>query len=261
MCAPNGARRMKTDHAALPITAAELANCAESILQAGASIMHVHVRDDSGQHSLDVDRYRQATDAIRHKVGDRLVIQITTEACEKYTSDQQMAMVRKLKPEAVSLAIRELCPGRDAEPVAREFFGWLKSAGVMTQYILYSPEEAVRLAYLQAIGVIPDPRPFSLLVLGNYSGQRTGDPDELDAFSAAVDTRSEWAVCCFGQTEQAAAARAAVLNGHARVGFENNLLLPDGKTACDNAALVRLAANCRGERPLATATDVRKMFL
>ena len=131
----------------------------------------------------------------------------------------------------------------------------------MTQYILYSPEEALRFAHLQSTGVIPHQHPFLLLVLGRYSDQQLGEPDELDSFSAAVGAHSEWAVCCFGQTEQAAVARASSLNGHARVGFENNLLLPDGNTAIDNAALVRLAANCRGERPLATASDVRRMFL
>ena len=60
MCAPNGARRSQADHGRLPVTPAELADCAESIHAAGASIMHVHVRDDDGAHSLDVDRYRDA---------------------------------------------------------------------------------------------------------------------------------------------------------------------------------------------------------
>ena len=52
---------------------------------------------------------------------------------------------------------------------------------------------------------------------------------------------------------------AAALGGHARVGFENNLLLPDGSTAADNAAVVgQLAESVRRlGRPLATAAQVR----
>ncbi len=261
MCAPNGARRTKADHAVLPITPNELADCAESVLAAGAAIMHVHVRDDALGHSLDVARYRQATDAIRDRVGDRLVIQITTEACGKYRRSEQMAMVQELRPEAVSLAIRELCPDNDAEPAARDFFCWLKTAGVMTQYILYSQEEAAYFAYLLSIGVIPDESPFALLVLGQYNNRRDGNASDLDPLAAAMGAKTEWAVCCFGQAEQDAVARASALNGHARVGFENNILLPDGNTAFDNAALVRLAAKCRGDRPLATAACVRQMFL
>ena len=70
MCAPNGARKNKTDHPALPISDSELADCAESILGEGASIIHLHVRDDSGGHTLDVDRYRSAINAIRQRIGN-----------------------------------------------------------------------------------------------------------------------------------------------------------------------------------------------
>ena len=99
MCAPNGARRSQADHGRLPVTPAELADCAESILAAGASMMHVHVRDDDGAHSLDADRYRDAIVAIRERIDDSLVIQVTTEACGIYTPEYQMSVVRELRPE------------------------------------------------------------------------------------------------------------------------------------------------------------------
>ena len=260
MCAPNGARKTKADHPALPISPGELADCAESILNAGASIMHVHVRDDEGRHSLDVNKYREATDAIRDRVGDRLVIQITTEACGIYTPAQQMEIVRELKPEAVSLSLKEFCPDDTTEAVAKEFFAWVHAERVMAQYILYSPEEVTHFVELRNKGVIPDKRPFVIFVLGRYSDDLTGDPRDLESYAANADDDMEWAVCCFGKTEQTAASLASAMNGHARVGFENNLLAPDGGTATDNAALVRLAAVCQGDRPLARASDVRKMF-
>jgi len=260
MCAPNGARKMHADHPALPISAEELADCAESIVHAGASIMHVHVRDDAGRHSLDVARYQAATDAIRGRVGDDLVIQVTTEACGIYAPEQQLAMVKDLKPEAVSLALKELCPDDACEATAKDFFSWLEAEGILPQYILYTPDEVERFVRLRDRGVIPDKRSFVLFVLGRYSDDLTGDPAELRAFLTALDDDTEWAVCCFGRTEQQAARLAASAGGHARVGFENNVFLPDGHSASDNAAVVRLAANCRGERPIATATDVRNLF-
>ncbi len=260
MCAPNGARKTRTDHPELPISAEELAECAESILQAGASVIHLHIRDDAGRHSLDVSRYRQAMDAIRSRVGDQLVIQVTTEACGIYNPAEQMAMVRDLRPEAVSLALKELCATDADEPVARDFFSWLRAERIMAQYILYSPGEVERFVRLRDKGVISDRRPFVLLVLGRYSDDLTGDPGELKSFTSILDPEIEWAVCCFGRTEQQAATLAALNQGHARVGFENNLLLPDGTTAADNAALVRLAENSREKRPVATAKDVRLLF-
>ena len=125
MCAPNGARKTKADHPELPIAADELANCAESIVDAGASLIHVHVRNTVGHHSLDVDEYRRVLAAIQARVGDSLVAQVTTEACGIYSKYEQMAMVRDLKPEAISIALREICPDSVAEREAAEFYAWL----------------------------------------------------------------------------------------------------------------------------------------
>lgn len=263
MCAPNGARKSKDDHGEIPITPAELANCAESILDAGAAIMHVHVRDDDGGHSLDVDRYRAATAAIRERIGAQLVIQATTEACGIYTSEQQMQVVRELKPEAVSVALREICPDAASEAVAGEFYAWMCAEAVMAQHILYSPEDVRRFTNLCERGVIPDSQPFALFVLGRYSDDLTGDPADLDAFVAESSANLVWAVCCFGATEQAAVSKAARSGGHARVGFENNVNLPDGAVAPNNAVLVEIAveSGVKNGRAAATADDVRAAFV
>ena len=117
--APNGARKTKADHPALPITPEELAETAARCLDAGASMIHLHVRDDDQKHSLDVSAYRAAIAAIRARVGGELIIQVTTEAVGIYTPAQQMAMVQELEPEAVSLAVRELCPDDAHEEIER----------------------------------------------------------------------------------------------------------------------------------------------
>ena len=263
MSAPNGARRGKDDHQSLPITPEELADCAESIADAGTSIIHLHVRDERGGHSLDPDRYRAASSAIRDRVGDRLIIQVTTEACGLYSAEQQMATVRELKPEAVSVALKELCPDAETESTAAEFFAWLKTEDVMPQYILFSPDEAIRFTDLRDRGVIPDDWPFVLLVLGRYSDSLTGDPDLVARYVENMQRDVTWMVCCFGQTENIAIAEAARLNGHARVGFENNLVLPDGTMAPDNGALVKLAVKAGKDagRHVASVDDVRQMLL
>ena len=69
-------------------------------------------------------------------------------------------------------------------------------------------------------------------------------------------------MCAFGATEQACATVAAALGGHVRVGFENNLLLKDGRTAPDNAALLQQVADVARSlgRPLATAEQLRQRF-
>ena len=116
--APNGATRTKADHPALPMSAAELARTAAEIAEAGAALIYVHVRDGEGRHLLDADAYRAATQAIRAEVGDRLVVQITSEAAGRYVAPEQMAVVRAVRPEAVSLALREIVADAASEAAA-----------------------------------------------------------------------------------------------------------------------------------------------
>ena len=262
MCAPNGARRSQADHGRLPVTPAELADCAESIHAAGASIMHVHVRDDDGAHSLDVDRYRDAIVAIRERIDDSLVIQVTTEACGIYTPECQMSVVRELRPESVSVALRELCPDSESERRAAEFYRWMSDNHVMPQHILYSAEDVARFEALRGKGVIPEDKPFVLFVLGRYAENLTGDVSALESFVDAVSDDVVWAVCCFGSTEHDAVLAAMRQGGHARVGFANTIEMHASCLAADNADLVGLAAVAAEDedRVLATADDVRHLF-
>ncbi|MEM9208098.1 MAG: 3-keto-5-aminohexanoate cleavage protein, partial [Pseudomonadota bacterium] len=188
---------------------------------------------------------------------------VTSEAVGRYTAAEQMAMVRELKPEAVSLALRELCPDESSVAEAARFFGGLRGTGTWPQYIVYSPEELARFDALRRRGVFGEERPFCLLVLGRYTERLEGNLDELGAMRAAVDTdQFPWAVCCFGQHENAAMLEATRQGGHVRIGFENNLLLADGQLASNNSALIEQYARTSidlGRRP-ASADDIREVW-
>ena len=263
MAAPNGARRTRDDHPAIPLTPEELATEATSLLAAGVSVLHLHVRDADGRHSIDSARYRDAIDAIRSAVGQELILQVTSEAVGQYSAGEQMAMVENLQPEAVSLALRELCPDEASEASAGLFFSSLRPGGVWPQYIVYSPDELVRFDRLRQAGLFGEERPFCLLVLGRYSAQLEGSLDELAAMRSAVDTSAfPWAVCCFGRHENAAMLAATRADGHVRIGFENNLVMADGTPASDNSALIDQYLNSAsdlGRRP-ATAADIREAW-
>lgn len=259
--APNGARRTKRDHPALPIAPDELARTAVSSLRAGAAMLHLHVREPGGRHSLDAGAYRAAIHAIRQAVGDALVIQVTTEGAGIYGPADQMALVRELRPEAVSLAVRELIPDDASERPAAELFEWLAAQPTRTQLIVYSVDDLRRYQSLRDRGVITGEDHSLLFVLGRYSG-RAGEPLELLPFLEAHERDTPWSVCAFGPREHVCAVAAAALGGHVRVGFENNLLLRDGRSAPDNAALVtqmREAAHALG-RPLADAARARDLL-
>ena len=261
--APNGARKTKLDHPALPISPDELAETASAALDAGAAMIHLHVRDDEERHSLDVERYRDAIAAVRQAVGPDMIIQVTSEAAGIFGSAEQMAMVRGLTPQAVSLAVREIVPDAEAEAEGAAFLAWMAQEQIRPQYILYSAEDVTRLFELRRRGIVPDERPFLLFVLGRYTaGQRSQPADLLPFLAAAEEQPCDWAICAFGPLEGASALTAAALGGHVRVGFENNLFLADGTVAPDNAALVRQVAESAalmGRRAMSPA-EARRHF-
>lgn len=261
--APTGARRTKKEHPRLPLSADEIAAEAAQCADAGASLFHLHVRDRDGVHTLDADAYRAATTAIRRATGDRLIIQATTEAVGRYTRHEQIAMAREVKPQALSLAIRELIPDDAAESDAASFLAWLVRERIGRQYILFVPEDAGRLVALHRRGIIPDTQPNALFVLGRHTSGQQSHPLDLLPFLQAWPPTWPWSLCAFGATESRCVSAGIALGGHARVGFENNLLLPDGSVAPSNASLVALA--CRSAelqgRKIAAKSEVSLLFL
>ncbi len=240
--APNGGRRTKDDHPALPLTPEELARTAAECLDRGASMIHLHVRDSAGAHTLDPDAYRAAIAAICEAVGDRLVVQLTSESVGRYSPLEQQEAVLRTNPEAVTLALREIAPDRSHDKSFLEFLIKLKQNRVWPQIVLYSREDALRLAAMHKQGFIPFERIAALYVLGRFALLRTAAPADLLPFLAPDAPRfASWTVCAFGRSETACVTAGALLGGNVRVGFENNFLMPNGERAGSNADLVGAA--------------------
>ena len=260
--APNGAYKQAIDHPALPLNAVELAKTAKQCLDAGAAMLHLHIRDADGRHSLDVATYQDALRVVKAAVGNSMVLQITSEAAGVYQAREQINMVRAVRPEAVSVGLRELDQPDIGEQGLGEFFEWLAQERMMTQIILYDTVDLQRWQDLRQRGVVPQAPWFLLFVLGRYSTNQTSNPKDLLPFLNEHTGGEPWAICAFGNAEHACVTAAAALGGHVRVGFENNLKLKNNLIAPDNAALVLQvvdAAHCLG-RPLASANDIRQQF-
>ncbi|MAL97736.1 MAG: class III aminotransferase [Alteromonadaceae bacterium] len=240
MVTPNGARRGKADHPALPVTDDELIETWAACAAAGADGLHAHIRDDAGAHLLDAGRYR-ALLARLDPVAPGAYLQVTSEAAGRYAAPEQQAMVRALRPAHVSVALREMLRQPEDGPAARDFYHWAAGAGVAIQHILYSPDETRAFLDAVAAGQIPGTQHQIQLVIGSYAG----DPPSLadldrhaDLMARAPGLGFDWMLCAFGPEETACLAHAATLGGKARVGFENSLHMADGRIAKDNAERV-----------------------
>ncbi|EAR60296.1 3-keto-5-aminohexanoate cleavage protein [Neptuniibacter caesariensis] len=242
--APNGARKQKSDHANLPITPEEIAAEVEACVEAGAGMVHLHARKPDGQHSLEIEDNLAVLKAVRERVGDNVIVQITTEAIGIYHPEQQMALITAIEPEAASFAIRELIPDKASEQKAYEFFSWVAQKKIIAQYIVYSVEELRKYFDLTERNIIkPDSPHHVLIVLGRYTDKQQSDPADLAPFLPLLSQLNEhnirWAVCAFGHKEQACLLYAAQLGGDVRIGFENNCYTPRGDLADSNATQVR----------------------
>lgn len=236
--APNGARRSKSDHPALPISTEEIAATAKSCHDAGADVIHLHVRDKDGRHSLDASRYR-ATIAAISQMAPNMAIQVTTEAAGQYDVAAQYACLRHLRPDAASVSVREM--NRDPDNAAR-LYAFAAEAGIDLQHICYDLRDIATLAHWQKTRIINETTAPVLFVLGSYSPQVSARPTDLDRFLTATKGWAiNWSVCAFGRNEAACLRYAMQQGGNIRTGFENNIYLPDGQIAPDNQDLVRRA--------------------
>jgi uncharacterized protein (DUF849 family) len=237
--APNGARKTLQDHPALPLSCSELVETAWKCYEAGASMMHFHVRDEEGRHTLAPEIYRPVLDRLNSELGDKLLLQVSSEAAGRYGPDEQVEAMKQLAPHCLSLALRELLPNRKAHEKGARYLSELSREGVLVQYILYSPAEVAWYEALCTDGILPGETHLLLFVLGRYDKPQTSC--DLDPYLEQLRRKSPWMACTFGPAESLLARKSAEHGGHIRVGFENNVYLPDGTPAMDNRELVRIA--------------------
>ncbi|AVZ79953.1 class III aminotransferase [Zoogloeaceae bacteirum Par-f-2] len=259
--APNGARRGKGDHAAIPLTLSEIVAEARACRAAGASILHLHIREADGRHSLDVGRYRETMAAVREACD--IVLQPTTERVGIFAPADMMRVQRALAPEMITFNLQELLDPDGPEQVAavRDFLAETAAAGTVPQYIVYSPEQLAVLRRWWEDGWLPQAEPYVLVVLGRYVGSLSR-PADIFSYLPFIPECWRWGVCAFGREELACAVQAALAGGHCRVGFENNLTAADGTPLANNAEQVGRLAGILGQLGFTVADPaaVRQAF-
>ncbi|WP_179188275.1 3-keto-5-aminohexanoate cleavage protein [Kiloniella majae] len=266
MAAPNGARKTRSDHPNLPVTVPQIIDEAIACQKVGAAMAHLHVRDQDQQHVLDAGLYTEVLSGIKESIGSDLLVQITTEAVGRFSPQEQANCVKSVKPEAVSVALKEMMP-EGGEAYGSEFYHWAQEASVHIQHILYDEKDFNRFLHLSKKGLIPAAQPSLLFVLGRYASDNLGKVEELALFLKIKQDPETldlgpWFVCAFGHDEARCASEAIADGGHARVGFENNSHLKSGKEAISTAEII---AQTREDvlamgKTIATAQEARKLL-
>ena len=140
MIAPNGARPMKKDHPAVPITISETVETAKACFDSGADGIHFHMRDENGKHILDSGLCKEALDELQKKV-PKMHLQVTTEAVGRYSPDVMRKLAFDVLPPGISIGIREMIPSRTPSSEDINLYKHLTQAGTKIQHICYEPKD------------------------------------------------------------------------------------------------------------------------
>ena len=244
MVAPNGARPMKKDHPAVPITIFETAETAKACFDAGADGIHFHMRDQKGQHILDSGLCKEALSELQKKV-PRMHLQVTTEAVGRYSPDAMRKLAYDVVPPGISIGIREMIPSRVPGAEDINLYKNLTEAGTKIQHICYEPKDIDLLSELLSLANIPTNGTWCMFVIGHYSGI-VSNPENIPPFLDKLkkhNINADWAVCAFAKEELSCLKMSINLGGKIRVGFENSILMPDGKIAPNNESKVQAVKN------------------
>jgi len=274
----------------LPITPKQIEDEAVRAYEAGAAIVHVHVRNpETGQPSSNIEYFREIATNVKSRCN--VIIAPTTGGYSDMTVEERAKVITELKPELASFNAGSLNFAffLAAESIKEFKYSWekpmiLKSEDTifpntfktLKEYALlfsknntkaelevYDAGMINNLAYLLQKGYLTKPLHIQF-VLGVMGGMQASVNNLNFLNNTAMQTIKDytWSACAIGRYEFPIAMASLVMGGNARVGMEDNLYLSKGVLAKSNAELVEKIVRIAGEIGIEPATpdEARKIL-
>jgi 3-keto-5-aminohexanoate cleavage enzyme len=260
-CAMVGAETSRKDTPYLPITATEIGDEAKRVREAGAAMVHLHVRRDDGTATQDRGVFAAAIAEIRKRTD--IIIQTSTGGAVGMTGDERCQPIL-LRPEMCTLTTGTCNFGDEVFSNPRGLIVRIaelaRENGVVPEIEVFDAGFMDNARWLEKKGLIAFPAHFDF-VLG-VPGALGADEAVLDFLISRLPPGCTWSVAGIGRHEFPMAGLAIRKGGHVRVGLEDNIWLDKGVLARGNAELVaRVAAMAReAKRPLADPTTARAIL-
>jgi 3-keto-5-aminohexanoate cleavage enzyme len=238
---------------AIPYTPVEIGEEARRSVEAGASIVHIHARQDNGRPAYDVATYAQIDAEVRQRCPD-VIINYSTGAIgiDRETRIQQ---ITALKPDMAALNMGSMNyaiysrkqkkfyhdhvfanPFKDIQ----YFLEAMNVAGTRPEMECFDSGHINNAQPLIDLGILQPPYQFSLImgVLGGIPASTKNLVQQVDHLPQGA----HWQVIGIGSKQWRLVAAAVSMNGNVRVGLEDNLYLPNGDLAQSNGDLVAKSA-------------------
>ncbi|HET7509909.1 MAG TPA: 3-keto-5-aminohexanoate cleavage protein [Solirubrobacterales bacterium] len=260
-----GAVPGKVDNPLVPIGPEEIAADAIACAEAGATVVHLHVRDEEGAPVHRRDLYERAITPIREEAPE-LAICVTTSS--RVDPDPAARMVgleleEALRPDLASLTLGSFnFPNSVSANPPKTIVGLLErmaELGVRPEFEVFEPGMVNTLHALAERGLVPD-RPVVNILLGSM-GSSPAFVGDLARIVEKLPPQAEWAAAGVGVFQRSMTIAAAIMDGNVRTGLEDNPR-GDGDGRWGNVDAVLLAAEAAklAGRPLASPAEARRRF-
>ena len=263
-CAITGSVPTKAANPAVPISISEQVESSLAAVEAGASIIHAHVRNADETPSSDPEKFARLQEELRRHSPD-VIIQFSTGG--RSGAGQERGGMLPLRPDMASLSVgSNNFPTRVYENPP-DLVAWLASE--MQKYEVVPEVEAFDLSHiLQALRLHDEGKLFGKLYVQFVMGVKNAMPADravFDFYVAQMQARApqaEWCAAGIGPNQLVVNEWAIAAGGHTRAGLEDNVRLDRRTLAPSNAALIARAAELctRYERPVASPAQAREIL-
>jgi 3-keto-5-aminohexanoate cleavage enzyme len=251
----------KKDNPALPTSPQEIADAATRAYNAGASVVHIHLRDAQERPTADLDIAQQTMDLIREQ--SPVLIQLSTGVGLDTPFEEREQLV-ELKPRMATLNPCSMSFGvgefRNPPAGVRRLAARMQELGVKAELEIYDFGHIPVCLALKEEGLLSDPLQFSIVM--GVKGGMAATADNLLFAVRSLPLGAKWQVIVIGRANLELSAIAVAMGGNARTGLEDTLYLRKGELAPSNESLVtRLADVCKAlDKSLATVEDAEAEF-
>ncbi len=261
--APTGAETAKADAPGLPVTLEELVATAIACEAAGAALIHVHIRDDAAQPSLDPVRLTDTVKALRDSTS--LIVQLSTGGSVHDPYDARLKVL-DAEPDSCSLTCGTVNFGDDVFlnpwPFMVELYRLTQACEIVPEFELFDLGQVHALTRLLDQEGLPYGGQVHCDLVMGVPGGMPGTPAALIAAVQALPAGASWSATGVGRTTLPVALAALSAGGHLRVGMEDTVTLRRGEAVRDNAQLVERAAALAtlAQRPPMTTSQARDLL-
>ena len=260
-----GAEVTKDHNPNVPYTIKEIGEQAESAYNAGASIIHLHVREDDGTPTQRKERFQECIEEIRSKCPDVIILPTTGGAVGMSKEERLQPIYLEPPPEMATLDCGTMNFGKNeifvnTEDMIKYFAKEMYQRNIKPEFECFDKGMVDTAIRLRDEGILKEPMHFNL-VLGVRGGINATARDLLYLVES-LPSNSTYTVTGIGRFEFPMATIAIVIGGHVRVGFEDNVYISKGKLAESNGQLVEKVVRISEElgRKIATPVEARKIL-